>query len=58
MFTTNNKLLNLGGTFIDLENFGVTHQFFNWVIAVETVTAVDLNSVSGVLISGITSKKL
>ena len=58
MFTTNNKLLNLGGTFIDLENFGVTHQFLNWIFTVETITTVDLNGISCVLICSITSKEL
>ena len=58
MFAANNEFLDLGGTFIDLENFGVTHQFFNWIITVETVTTMNLNSVSSVLIGSITSKKL
>ena len=58
MFTTNNKFLNLGGTFIDLENFGVTHQFLNWIFTAETITTMDLNSISCVLICSITSKEL
>lgn len=58
MFTTNNKFLNLGGTFIDLENFGVTHQFLNWIFTVEAIATMDLNSISCVLICSITSKEL
>ena len=58
MLTSNDQLLDLTGSLVDLEDLSVSHQFFNGVVAVEAVAAEDLDSIGCILISSVTSEKL
>jgi len=58
MLASNDQLLNLTCSLVDLEDLSVTHQFLHGIVAVEAVTAEDLNSIRCILISSVTSEKL
>ena len=48
--------LDLGGSFVDLVNLGISEELLDWVLGVETVTTEDLNSISSNLVGSVTSE--
>jgi hypothetical protein len=58
VLTSNDQLLDLTGSLVDLEDLSVSHQFLHGVVAVEAVAAEDLDSIRCILISSVTSEEL
>lgn len=56
MFAADDEFLNLSSPFVNLENFGVTHQLFDRVITIESIATENLDSISSRLIGSITSE--
>ena len=56
VFAADDEFLNLNSTFVNLENFGVTHQLFDRVITIESIATENLDSISSSLIGGIATE--
>lgn len=50
--------LDLRRSFVDLIDFGVAHQFLDWVVGVEAVTTVDLHGIACNFIGDVSSVAL
>ena len=58
MFSSNNKFLDLRGSFVNLEYFGVAHQLLSGIFWIEAIPAEDLDAVCRILVCNITRKEL
>jgi len=56
VFAADDEFLDLGGTFVNLEDFRIAHQLFYRVLGVKTVSTEDLNRVRRTLVRSVTGK--